>query len=426
MKTLITALLLLFSTLAQAAAPTLNVGTLRNGSANYALSSSAGSYTLSGSNSGDVTIGTANGLSVAGQALSLGVASAGVAGALSGSDWSLFNGKESVLTFNAPLSRSTNAISCLVASGSQAGCLSTSDWSTFNNKEPAITAGTTAQYLRGDKSLATLNTAAVPESGNLYYTDARVRAADLTGLSTATQGVPSAANSILVAIGKLAANWLNLCYSDNTQWCWHDDFTAVNNGGETNWGGGNASDPGPVDLGHTGIVQISTGTTTTGAGYIYKDSHYVVGGGALSCEGLSRIPTLSDGTQTYIARIGLSNDWTGVEPTTGAWLEYTHSVNSGNWRVGRATNTVATFDTSSIAVASGTWFKWNWDAVADGSSITLKVDGVTAATVTTNIPAANIARRMVPHVTIIKSAGTTARTILTDYVRCKQVFTTPR
>jgi len=43
--------------------------------------------------------------------------------------------------------------------------------------EPAITAGTTAQYWRGDKSWQTLNTAAVPESGNLYYTDARARAA---------------------------------------------------------------------------------------------------------------------------------------------------------------------------------------------------------------------------------------------------------
>lgn len=43
--------------------------------------------------------------------------------------------------------------------------------------EPTIAAGTTAQYWRGDKSWQTLNTAAVAESGNLYYTDARARAA---------------------------------------------------------------------------------------------------------------------------------------------------------------------------------------------------------------------------------------------------------
>jgi hypothetical protein len=83
-----------------------------------------------------VTLGTANGLSLSTQQLSLGLASAGVTGALSGTDWT-----------------------------------------TFNSKENAITAGTTAQYYRGDKTFQTLNTAAVPELTNLYYTDARSRAA---------------------------------------------------------------------------------------------------------------------------------------------------------------------------------------------------------------------------------------------------------
>jgi len=43
--------------------------------------------------------------------------------------------------------------------------------------EPTIAAGTTAQYWRGDKTWQTLNTAVVPELTNLYYTDARARAA---------------------------------------------------------------------------------------------------------------------------------------------------------------------------------------------------------------------------------------------------------
>ena len=44
-------------------------------------------------------------------------------------------------------------------------------------KEPTITAGTATQYYRGDKSFQTLDTLAVAENTNLYYTDARVRAA---------------------------------------------------------------------------------------------------------------------------------------------------------------------------------------------------------------------------------------------------------
>lgn len=55
--------------------------------------------------------------------------------------------------------------------------------------EPVITAGTTAQYWRGDKSWQTLNTSAVPESGNLYYTDVRARAS----ISLTTTGTSGAA-----------------------------------------------------------------------------------------------------------------------------------------------------------------------------------------------------------------------------------------
>jgi len=44
-------------------------------------------------------VGTANGLSLVGQALSLGLASAGVTGTLSGTDWSTFNAKQAALTF---------------------------------------------------------------------------------------------------------------------------------------------------------------------------------------------------------------------------------------------------------------------------------------------------------------------------------------
>lgn len=58
-------------------------------------------------------------------------------------------------------------------------------------KEPAITAGTTAQFWRGDKTWQDLFT--------------QVRAATLTGLSTATSTVIAAADTVLVALGKLQA-----------------------------------------------------------------------------------------------------------------------------------------------------------------------------------------------------------------------------
>jgi hypothetical protein len=62
--------------------------------------------------------------------------------------------------------------------------------------EPTITAGTTAQYWRGDKSWQTLNTANVPELTNLYFTDARARAA-ITLTTTGTSGAATYSAGVL-------------------------------------------------------------------------------------------------------------------------------------------------------------------------------------------------------------------------------------
>jgi hypothetical protein len=61
-------------------------------------------------------------------------ASATNRGLLSTSDWTLFNGKESALTFTSPLSRATNTISIPAATTSVNGYLTSTDWTTFNNK----------------------------------------------------------------------------------------------------------------------------------------------------------------------------------------------------------------------------------------------------------------------------------------------------
>lgn len=61
------------------------------------------------------------------------------------------------------------------------GYLSATDWNTFNDKQPLITAGTTSQYYRGDKTFQTLDTSVVTEGTNLYFTDARARGAISAG-----------------------------------------------------------------------------------------------------------------------------------------------------------------------------------------------------------------------------------------------------
>lgn len=81
----------------------------------------------------------------------------------------------------------------------------------LNAKEPSIATGTSLQYWRGDKSWQTLNTAAVPESTNLYYTDARSRAAiseTITGIDyNNTTGVFSITSGYGIPTTASQSNW---------------------------------------------------------------------------------------------------------------------------------------------------------------------------------------------------------------------------
>jgi hypothetical protein len=81
----------------------------------------------------------------------------------------------SPLVFNAL----TGAISITTASATTSGALSKGDWSIFNGKEPAITAGTTAQYWRGDKTWQTL-----PTGGGITTASADTRYVPLTRIIT--------------------------------------------------------------------------------------------------------------------------------------------------------------------------------------------------------------------------------------------------
>jgi len=100
--------------------------------------------------------------------------------------------KTITITPNAPLSgggdlSANRTISISQANTTTDGYLSSTDWNTFNNKENAITAGTTLQYYRGDKTFQTLNTSVVPELTNLYYTEARVSANTDVAANTAAR-----------------------------------------------------------------------------------------------------------------------------------------------------------------------------------------------------------------------------------------------
>lgn len=182
------------------------------------------------------------------------------------------------------LSLSTQVLSLALASTSTTGALSSTDWNTFNSKESGITAGTTAQYYRGDKTFQTLNTTAVAEGTNLYYTDARSRAAISagTGISyNSTTGVVS--STITQYTDALARASVSLTTSGSSGAATYNSTTGVFNIPTYTLAGLG----GQPALNGTGFVKIS-GTTIS-----YDNSTYLTTSSAAS----TYLP-LSGGTLT--------------------------------------------------------------------------------------------------------------------------------
>ena len=82
----------------------------------------------------DLSSTVANGTTTPVITLNVPTASAANRGALSSTDWTTFNSKQSALTFTSPLVNTTNTITINQSSSTTDGYLSSTDWTTFNGK----------------------------------------------------------------------------------------------------------------------------------------------------------------------------------------------------------------------------------------------------------------------------------------------------
>jgi hypothetical protein len=249
---------------------------------------------------------------------------------------------QTALTFSSPLVNTSGTVSIPVATGSVDGYLSSTDWTTFNSKEPAITAGTSTQYYRGDKTFQTLNTAAVPESGAVYFTEPRVLATVLTGLNLTGGGTIAATDSVLQAFGKV-----------------QNQISALV-GGAT----------------YQGVWNASTNTPTLASGTGTKGYYYVV-----SVAGSTNLDGITDW------KIG---DWAIFNGTTWDKVDNTDAVSSVNGFTGAvnlALDNISDVDAASPTNAqllrfNGTSSKWeNWTPTYISAAIT-SLNGLTVATQT--------------------------------------------
>jgi hypothetical protein len=174
-----------------------------------------------------------------------------------------------------------------------------------------------------------------------------------------------------------------------------------------------------------GVIQLSTGTTTTGRANISDTNVIRFGMGELNVKFRIQIPALSAAAQEFKLWIGFLNSVTNAETIDGAYFEYDRTV-SNNWRVKTALNsTRTTVTTGTVVSASTTTFttleiKGN----ANGTQVDFYIDNNLVGSSTTNIPTLSTDYFFIG-ASIIKTAGTTARTLLIDKEFDSLIYSTP-
>jgi hypothetical protein len=182
---------------------------------------------------------------------------------------------------------------------------------------------------------------------------------------------------------------------------------------------------GVVDAGAPGTINFSTGSLTNGSASATSSANNILfGGGTYALEARAYLANLSDGTDTYTARIGF-NDNAASDGPDAVMFRYSSSINAGKWQCVTRSNSVESTADSGISVASSTWYKLGISMNAGASSVTFSINGSSVCTITTNIPSGS-GRGVSLNASIAKSAGTNFRTLDLDFLSLQFVPTTPR
>jgi hypothetical protein len=282
-----------------------------------------------------------------------------------GTDFAI-NSTTATHTFNLP-----------TASASNRGALSSTDWTTFNNKQ---------------NNLKTFN-----RTQGVYYFE--------EFMGNQAGGFPTSYSTVIsTTSGNATARTVGTTNRTNQQ----------------------------------GIIQHQTGTGATNvAGYTYgglgSNGTLYIGSGSISLETYVTVETLSNATERFIMYFGYAAGSANfLNIPNGIFFSYDEGgvqffggAATPNWKCYTRANTgTVTLTITSIPVVAGQWYKLRIDINAAGNSVTFYIDGTLVATHTTNIPATTTG--LFISSVILKTVGTTARSLLTDYFMYEEIFTNPR
>lgn len=291
--------------------------------------------------------------------------------------------------------------------------------------------GSAGQILRADGTNNVYTTATYPNtvgSGTILYGSSSNVVGTLAAPTDAIPGV------FLNSTGTLP-QWFD---PRNQMIIWDDFLTDVNSSGVGNTtfikatsGTGAAGTPnasGAVDSGHPGILQMATGTTTTGSCIVRYGANnnnnwpIVLGGGQLTVIWILKLDQLSNGTDTFSVSFGIGNSNSGLEAPSGCYF-LGDSNSNANWLIKTAKASSRTSQTTTSTIDTS-YHTYMIQVNAAATSVAYYIDGsqVTNSPLSTNIPTAQIG----PFCYITKSAGSTSVTMELDYFYMYQQLTSNR
>lgn len=255
--------------------------------------------------------------------------------------------------------------------------------------------------------------------------------------------VRDASSNTRLAVGTVTSRMM----SDGTDPLWAEpqnmvllyDENLLNSSGIFNWttsvsGSGAAWTTTTSPAGRPGVQEFQTGTTTNAiTGKRVSSTSMLFGNGRTIYKTAVRIPTLSDGTETFNVFLGWNDNGGAVgDAVDGAYFLYSSSGtyyttggSVGKW-VGRTANNSARSETAaSASVVAGQWYTLMIDVNAAGSQADFYVDGTLLGSLNTNIPTA-AGRETGLAIKVEKSLGNTSRNLDEDFVMWYYKPTTPR
>ena len=169
------------------------------------------------------------------------------------------------------------------------------------------------------------------------------------------------------------------------------------------------------EAGAPGVTSFSTGTDTTGrAASMTSAEALTTTDGVWRWRARFRVPTASDGTDTFALAAGFfSSITTATAPTRAAFFRYQHSVNSGLLEAvcrNAGSEAGSVFSTSVNPVAASGYIDLEIEIDQPSGNAKFYSSGTLLTTISTNVPSGTIGAG----INIVKSAGTTARTFVVD------------